>query len=147
MKEYLEPFIVSNIVALALLFVGIKWRRAGRISFAVLFIAAGIFNAYQSTVDAGVYATTYGETALLPFYKSLIYNIFAENAEIYVKLIASFQLFAGICLIFKKPLYCIGIFCGIVFLIGIAPLGLGSAFPSTLLMAVALYIAGREKRK
>jgi len=142
MKEYIVPFIVSNIIALFLLFVSIRWKRAARISFGLIFIAAGIFNAYQSSVDASVYTTVYGETAV-SFYKSLIYNVFAKNAEVYVKLIASFQLIAGISLVLKKPLYYIGIFCGIVFLLGIAPLGVGSAFPATILMAVSLYIAGR----
>jgi len=40
----------------------------------------------------------------------------------------------------KRALFLLGILGGIIFLVAISPLGVGSAFPSTLLMAVSLVL-------
>ncbi|MBC7339277.1 MAG: hypothetical protein H5U04_05385 [Firmicutes bacterium] len=45
---------------------------------------------------------------------------------------------------FYRRFLWLGVAGGIVFLLAIAPLGVGSAFPSTLLMAVALYLMWRR---
>jgi hypothetical protein len=46
----------------------------------------------------------------------------------------------GIFLFRHGKLFLLGIIGGIVFLVAIAPLGIGSAFPSTLLMAFCLVL-------
>ena len=55
-----------------------------------------------------------------------------------VGFIATAQAFIAVSLLLKGRIYKAGIIGGVIFLIAIAPLGVGSAFPCTLLLALAL---------
>jgi len=50
------------------------------------------------------------------------------------------QILVGIFLLMKRTLFLLGIVGGIIFLLAISPLGIGSAFPSTLLMSISLVL-------
>jgi len=138
LQENLVPYLISNIISLILIFICYKYTKTGRIIFGIIFVLAGIFNIYEAFKSPDIYARVFGVTAVFPFYKKFIYGFFSSHASLIVSLIGGGQIAVGL-MLFTTSLYKIGVIGGIIFLLAIAPLGVGSAFPSTVLMAVALF--------
>ena len=139
LHDYWIPYLVSNLIAVLLVIICFKWHKIGKIVFGILFFSAGIFNIYTSINSPEVYVEVYGSSAVLPFYKEIIFGIFSLHTTLFVVLIASGQITVSVLLFTKKIFFKIGIIGGIIFLVAIAPLGIGSAFPATIIMAMALY--------
>ncbi|NIM96900.1 MAG: hypothetical protein GTO24_02085 [candidate division Zixibacteria bacterium] len=146
LEEYLFPWIISNVVSLALLFVCYKWSRIGRYLFSFIFLAACIVNTLEAIGDPHTYVETYGKLAFF-FYKDFIHGFFARHTTVIVLAIAAGQLLISVFLFLGKKFFIYGVSGGIIFLLAITPLGLGSAFPATLLMAAALAILFKKHRK
>jgi hypothetical protein len=140
------PFIASNVVALLLLITAIAWPRTARVAFVVIFLAAGVFNAYTAFTTPESYLM-YGEMALLPFYQAFIYGFFAQNTTALVLLIAAGQIAVGALLANRGFFLRLGVLGAIVFLAAIAPLGVGSAFPFSLIAIVALLVMQARLRR
>ncbi|MFC2161213.1 hypothetical protein ACFLRW_01010 [Acidobacteriota bacterium] len=137
-QNVLIPYIVSHVLTFCLIFVCWKWAKIGKIIWAVIFICAGIFNAYTMTSDPQAYLM-YSQWAAGP-YKAFINGVFSSNLYLFVYSIAAGQILVGILLFLKRKFFLLGIIGGIIFLIAISPLGIGAAFPSTLLMAFSLIL-------
>jgi hypothetical protein len=137
--EYLGPYIGSNVVAIGLLLVAVFWPKVARVLFIVIFIAAGLFNAYMALTQPEGYLN-FGELAVLPIYRDFIYGVFSRYTRAFILAIAAGQLAVGGLLIGKRPLLTLGVTGGIVFFVGIAPLGIGSAFPFSLFAIAALAV-------
>jgi hypothetical protein len=138
-KAYLIPILISNAIAVLLIVLCAAFPKAGRIAWIVIFLAAGIFNIYSAITAPQAYLM-YEKTALLPVYKDFISGPFSRNITLYVTLIGAGQIVTALLLIMRKPLFFLGILGGIVFLLAIVPLGIGSAFPCTLLMIISLLV-------
>jgi hypothetical protein len=112
--------------------------------FAIIFVAAGLFNTYTALTNPQVYMM-YGEVAVLPFYRNFIYSIFSQYTAVFIIAIATGQLASGMLLAVGKriPLG-LGTLGGIVFLTAIAPLGFGSAFPFSVFTVAALIVMYRK---
>lgn len=143
-EEYLLPYIFSNITAVGLLLLSICRPRTSKYIFAVIFLAAGVFNFFAVSSSPEIYVEGYGKTAVFSFYKEFIYGPFSRNTELFVRLIACGQMLVGILLMSRKFFFKAGIAGGILFFIAIAPLGIGSAFPCTAIMALSLYFLIRK---
>lgn len=141
--EHLRPILITNGVAVALVLLALKWPRITRTLFAVIFFAAGLFNAYTALTQPEVYLD-YANMAALDLYRDFINGPFRAHAQTFVFLIAAGQIIVGTLLTQKGLLNRLGVTGGIVFFVAIAPLGIGSAFPSTLLMAAALLLTNRQ---
>ncbi len=139
-QDYLIPYIISNVVSILLIFICYKWHKTGKILWSLIFSAAGIFNIITVFKTPHVYVEAYGQAAVFSFYKNFIYGVFNNHTTLFVTLIASGQILVAILLFMRKGLFKFGIIGGIIFLIAISPLGTGSAFPSTIFMAVSLII-------
>lgn len=137
--EYWPAWLVSNLVALLLLLAAIKRPRTGRILFALLFIGAGIVNNITIHTHPSLYQL-YADTALIPFYTDFINGYFATHSILLVSFIAICQLVIGFSLLNSGWFCRTGCAGGIFFLLSIAPLGIGAAFPSTIIMAIGLYL-------
>jgi len=146
LEDYLIPYIISNVVSILLIFICSKWPKVGKIVWGVFFLAAGIFNLITAFKTSHVYVESYGQTAIVPFYKDFIYGTFSEHTTLFVSLIASGQILVSILLFLKNVLFKFGLIGGMIFLIAISPLGIGSAFPSTLLMAISLFILFKKEK-
>ena len=139
LKQYLIPYIFSNI--LFGISVWAAWKRpmAARIFLAGFFIWASVVNTNTAIHKPEVYLE-YAQLSFLPIYKDFINGFFAQHVRAFVMSVAcgQFLIFAGLCLN-KNFTYmaCLG---GIIFGLAIVPLGVGSAFPATLLMAIAFFI-------
>jgi hypothetical protein len=143
--ENLFPLAVTNIIAILLIFVCYKWPKIGRVVWGIIFILAGIFNIFMVNKDPQAYLN-YRDNAV-EFYKFLIDGVFHSFTILIVSLIGAGQILAGILLLRKGKFFLLGILGGILFLIAIAPLGIGSAFPSTLLMAISLIVLYKRYQK
>ena len=145
MNDFLVPYIISNVFSLALIFVCYKWPKVGKIAWGVIFFAAGAFNIFTALTNPSIYVQAYGTSAVLPLYRDFIYGLFSRHTALFVTLIGAGQMTTAALLLLSDRSFPFGILGGILFLLAITPLGLGSAFPSTLLMAVSLVLLWRRK--
>ena len=142
-SEYMVPFVVSNTIAVVLLVVSYIWPKIIRWVFAGIFIAAGLFNAYTGITQPEAYLM-YGELALIQFYKDFIYGVFSQYTTLFVLAIALGQLAVGVLLSRPEPLLRLGVLGAIFFLGAITPLGIGAAFPSTVIAIYTLTVMYRR---
>jgi len=145
LQEYWLPFTVTHVITLSLIFFCYKWPKIGKVAWGIIFILAGIFNIYTGISNPQAYVD-YGSQAV-DLYKRFIYGVFSSYTSLIVSLIALGQILIGIFLFMKRTLFLLGILGGIIFLLAISPLGIGSAFPSTLLMAISLVLLYIRYRK
>jgi hypothetical protein len=139
-QDFLLPYVISNLIGITLLWLCWKKPVTGRLVFSIIFLAAGLFNYYTASTEPEAY-TMYADGAWLTVYKNFINGYFSEHVALLVKLIASGQMLVAVLLFTKKGItHTLGIAGGIIFLIAISPLGIGSAFPATLIMAGALVL-------
>ena len=139
------PFIITNALTLVMIFVCFKWPKVGKAAWGIIFILAAVFNSYTAVTDPQAYLG-YGDFAI-GLYKNFINGIFSTHTAFFICLIAIGQFLDGLFLLLRKRLFYLGILGGIIFFVSIAPMGLGSAFPSTLLMALSLIILYKRLKK
>lgn len=139
-KEFLTPYIIANVFAVLMILIGWKKPRTGKIIWGFIFLAAGLFNLFHGITKPEAYLA-YGEQAVFPFLRDFINGTFSHMTTPIVALIAVGQMMIGFFLLYRSNrLTRPGIVGGILFLIGIAPLGIGSAFPASLFMAASLIL-------
>jgi hypothetical protein len=139
LKEWLIPYIISNIVFLLSIVAALRKPMWTRIFFAGFFLWAAYFNSTTAIQSPEIYLT-YANLNALPAYSKFINEYFSEHITMIVSTIAVGQFLIALGLILNKTwvkLACIG---GIIFGLAIAPLGVGSGFPATVFMAVAFFI-------
>jgi hypothetical protein len=140
---YLQLYILANVIALVLLFLSWKFPRWARWGFVLLFAWASWTNATTAHRDPGVYLE-YADLTFLPVYRRLILGAFSEHVELYVSLIALCQLMIASGLALGGVLARIAAWGAMVFLLAIAPFGVGSGFPCTVLFAAGLFVLLRH---
>ena len=138
-QTYLLLLIISNIVAVLQFIAAIKWPRIARLSFFVLFVWAGWTN-WTTSRETPQFYLEYADFALFQWYTDLINGWFADYIQTAVGLIAICQFLIAISMILKGWIYKTGSIGAMIFLIAILPLGVGSGFPCTGIMAVAIFI-------
>ncbi len=136
---YVTLLIVSNIVAILQVIAAIKWPRIARLSFFLLFAWASWTNWTESQRTPQFYIE-YADLTWSNWYRSFIKGWFAGHIQLAVGLIATCQGLIAISMLLKGWLYKIGSVGAIIFLLSILPFGVGSGFPCTAIMAIALFI-------
>ena len=142
LQEYIIPYTISQVVSLIILFLSWKKPKWARISLSVLFLYAGIYNLFTGLNKPDEYLG-FAELAL-PVYRDFILGWFSHNNHIMIPLIAIGQLAVGIGVLLKNSIAktaCIGI---IIFLLGIAPLMVGSAFPFSITVSLGVLLILRK---
>jgi hypothetical protein len=139
----LLAYLVSNIVALLILWSSWKIPLVGRMLYVVLFGWACWVNATASLKNPKLYLY-YATTSWLPFYRSFIEGFFSRHIPELVMTIAICQGFIALALLIRGVLFRLGTIGAMVFLVSIAPFGIGSAFPCTLLLAAGLWMLLRK---
>lgn len=132
------PYTITHVITFSLIFVCYKWPKIGKVAWGIIFILAGIFNLYTVISNPQAYLV-YSQGAV-GLYQKFINGVFSSYTALIVSSIASGQILVGIFMLMKRKLFLLGIVGGIIFLVAIAPLGIGSAFPSTLLMSISLVL-------
>jgi hypothetical protein len=138
-RQYFLPYIISNLLFGLCIWAARKKPIIARIFLAGFFLWACTVNTITSIQNPRVYLE-YANLSFLAIYRNFINGFFAQHIRAFVLSVAigQFLIFIGLCL--NKVwtlLACLG---GIIFGLSISPLGVGSAFPATCLMAVAFFV-------
>ena len=143
LRQYFLPYIISNVLFGLSIWAAWKKPMIARIFLAGFFLWAYIIN----TITAIQFPEKYLEYANLSFpgfYRDFINGFFSHHIREIVITIACGQylIFLGLCM--KKVLVVLASLGGMIFGLAIAPLGVGSGFPSTVLMAIAFLLLIRH---
>ena len=143
--QYMIPYIISQVVSIIILIVAWKRTRWARGLFVLLFFWASAANMYFGITNPNIYQEYAGMA--IPFYRDFINGWFSHYNYIVIPLIAIGQLCIAIAMLLKGiwvNLACIG---AIIFLLGIAPLLVGSAFPFSITVSIAAILIYRNDGK
>lgn len=141
---WLLLYIVSNLVALILLLASWKKPRLARLLFFLLFAWAGWTN-WTTVAHTPEAYLGQADLTFFPFYRDFILGWFNDHIRLVVGFIATSQLLIALSMIFPGWILCAGGAGAIVFLVTIAPFGVGSAFPCTLVLAMAMFLVIRRR--
>ncbi|MFI5187143.1 MAG: hypothetical protein ACHQF0_10485 [Chitinophagales bacterium] len=144
-NTYLILYIISNIVALTMLLAAWKQHRILRLMFFLLFAWASWTN-WMEAIKAPQFYLDYADLSLLGVYSNFIRGWFSDHIILTVGFIATCQALIAISMLMKGWVFKMGAMGAIIFLLAIMPLGVGSAFPCTLIMAIAMWALFREKQ-
>jgi hypothetical protein len=143
-SHYIGPYIISNLLGLFLILVAIKWPRIAKALFVTLFLGSGLVNMYLALTNPRLYVTGFGPLAVLGIYRTFIYGFFRSHTGLIVLFISLGQLCVAGLLALEDRLLLVGFMGSVLFLVAIAPLGVGSAFPSSILMAIGAVLMYRN---
>lgn len=134
LPEYALPHAISLTASVLMLLAA--WRRPvlGRALYVALFAWAAPTNLHAVSTDPAQYLD-FANLAVLDAYADIIRGPFAQHVTLYVTLIATCQALIAAGLFTGGMLARVAAVGAITFLVAIAPFGVGSAFPCTLIMA------------
>lgn len=139
LNQYLLPWLASNLVFLLALLAVYKRPIIGRMLLAMIFLGAAYYNTNTAILDPQTYLE-FGDLSWSENYQNFINGWFSEHIQLVLFFIATGQVLIFLGLLLRKGwtvLACLG---GFIFGLAIAPLGFGSAFPSSLIMGIAFLI-------
>lgn len=139
-KQIFYAYIGSNLVALIMVALCWRWKIAGRLSFALLFLVAGLYNFRTAFARPDEYVSfirlAYGSFAL---------RFFLQHTTVIVAAIGIGQLAIAVLVSLRNWAVTLGLLGAILFLLGIAPLGTAAGFPASLIMALGALLLLRGK--
>lgn len=133
--------IISNVVAALILVVAWRWRNVGRLLFVLLFLWAAQINLRTAILTPTAYLD-YARWAIPP-YRAFILGPFARHITAFVAVIAVGQLAIAVLVALRGAAVRLGVLGALTFLLAIAPLGRGSAFPFSLIAGGAAAVLAR----
>lgn len=136
LREYLPQYVVSNTIAVLVLWLAWKKPTAARMCLGVIFLGASLFNAYTAATTPEDYLG-YERFAVLESYRQFIRGWFAKHTGPMVLSIAAGQFVIAIGMFLNRKLKRMAIVGAVVFGLAIAPLGVGSASPCSILLAIS----------
>ncbi len=142
-QTYLFGLIAFNLLALVFLFCGAWWPRIARVLFFLLFGWACWMNWTISRRSPDDYLQ-YADLSLGNWYREFINGWFSKHIPHVVGFIATCQGLIALSMLLKGWLFKTGCIGGIIFLLAIAPLGVGSGFPCTITFALGLGVLFRK---
>jgi hypothetical protein len=137
--EWLVPHLISLIVAVVMAFAAWKRPPIGRLLYVLLFAYAAQLNVRMALATPEIYLD-YARLTEWAAMRKIIVGPFAAHVQAYVTLIAIGQAFIAVGLCLRGALARTAAVFAILFLVSIAPLGVGSAFPATLIMAGGAFV-------
>jgi len=138
MQEYLVPYLISQAASLIILIAAWKRTRWARWLFSVLFLWASATNMYIGLTDPDSYLNN--AQFAIPLYQDFINGWFSHYNHMIIPLIAVGQFFIAVGMLLRSwwvKLACIG---SIIFLLSIAPLMVGAAFPFSITVSIAAWL-------
>lgn len=144
---YAAQFVVPQLAAIVIgaLMLLAAWRTPvlARVLYLALFAWACITNFWTVAQRPHVYVE-YAPLAVLDVYRTFITGFFAQHTQPIVMAVAACQGLVAFGLAMGGLLARVALVGTAVFLVAIAPLGVGSGFPSTLLMAAGALVLLRR---
>jgi hypothetical protein len=142
--EYVWALVVSNIIALIILYFAWKGPRIARVLLFLVFAWAAYTN-WNMAMHSPQEYVNFADLAFLGFYKNFIRGWFSQHGAWLIAGIAIGQLLIALSMLWKGWLYRLGAIGGIIFLVGITPLGVGSGFPFPIITAIAFFLLLKQK--
>lgn len=144
MKELEDPifqllYIVSNIAALVIWVIAWKSARLGRAFYFLLFALASWMN-WNTAIHSPQSYLEFADLSFLNVYKQFIRGWFSQHILLSVGFIAGSQAVIAISLLLKGKILKAGIVGAALFCLALVPLGIGAAFPCTILLAFGLHV-------
>lgn len=142
LEIYLIPWIVSNVVGILMLLAAYKKPRLARGMFFLLFGWASWFNYTTAHATPEVYLD-YASMSV-DFYSEFIMGWFSHHITPVISVIAVGQGVIALGMILRGlwvKMACIG---ATIFLLSIAPLGVGAGFPFSITVSIAAYLIIRK---
>ena len=144
-QEYLVMYLVANAIGLVLLELGYWTPRVARWAWIGIFVWAAAINTITAAVEPWVYLA-YGGLTPSAWYQDFINGWFSRHIPEVVTSIAAGQLTIAILLTGHERARRLGVWGASIFLLAIAPLGVGSGFPFSLSAIASLVIMERRLR-
>lgn len=138
LDEFLIPYVISQVASIIVLIVAWKRTKWARVLFALLFLWASGTNMYIGITKPGTYQE-YADLAI-PAYEDFINGWFSHYNYIVIPLIAVGQFLIALGMLLKGwwvKVACAGV---IIFLLSIAPLMVGAAFPFSITVSIAAWL-------
>ncbi len=142
-STYLMLYIISNAVSLLILGLSWKMQRVARLLLFIIFAWAGWTN-WNEAIVAPQFYLDYGNLTFSGLYRDFIYGWFSTHITLAVGFVATCQALIAFSILLKGRIFRIGAVGAVVFLIAIAPLGVGSAFPCTVILAISFWLLIRK---
>ena len=142
-STYVWLLIIANLLAVFLLLASLYRPRVCRVLFFLLFLWAAVTNCVTLLQSPLVYLE-YADLTWSAVYRDFIRGWFAEHIRLFVGIIVICQGLIAISLLLKGWIYTLGSIGGMLFLLAILPLGVGSGFPCSAIMSVSLFILLRK---
>jgi hypothetical protein len=144
-QEYVVAYLVANAVGLALLELGYWLPRVARWAWVGIFVWAATVNTFTAATEPWVYLA-YGGLTPSHWYEAFINGWFSVYITEFVMSIAAGQLTIAILLSREGRARRLGVWGATIFLLAIAPLGVGSGFPFSLSAIGSLVLMERRLR-
>ena len=135
---FLVPYLISQAASIVILITALKKTKWARVLFALLFFWAAATNMYLGITKPDTYQE-YADLAI-PAYRDFINGWFSHYSYILIPLIAIGQFLIGSGMLLKGwwiNAACVG---AIIFLLSIAPLMVGAAFPFSITVSIAAWL-------
>jgi hypothetical protein len=142
--SHLGNFVGWNIYAMALIPLAARRPKVARFMLSILFLGGAPWNLFASLAMPQFYVETYGPVATPP-YAAFIYGPFAANPALFVVPIAFGELAIGVLTAARGTWVGLGMVGVMVFMVGLAPLGVGGAFPFSVFAIAAAYVLFRTR--
>jgi hypothetical protein len=133
----MSPVIIWLLFCLAALVLALVKPNAGRICLGLFFLAMAMgVNLVALVVDPQSYVA-FGTQAFIPLYRWVFRTIIALNPPLFILLLMVYELGVGALLLSKRRAVKLGLIGGILFLLGITPLGVETLPNPVLVVALA----------
>jgi hypothetical protein len=141
--EFVGLYLTANAIAFAVLALATWMPRVARWVIVAVFVWASVTNTRTVLATPAVYLEY---AALMPvaLYRDFITGWFSTHIPLLVLPIAAGQLLLAALLTMARPWRVAGVLGALVFLLAIAPLGVGSGFPFSLTFGAAVVIMDRR---
>lgn len=144
-REYFVMYAGANLIALAILALAFWGPRIARWVWVAIFVWAASVNAMTAAIEPLVYLV-YGDLTASAVYREFIAGWFSTHIQPVVLSIAVGQMIIAILLSRSGDARRLGVAGASVFLLAIAPLGVGSGFPFSLIAIASLVVMERRLR-
>ncbi len=131
--------LITNVSFCVAVFLAWWKPNVARFLFLILFFGAAVFNAANAIFHPESY-WAFADFALFDFYRNFILGFFHDYTSVIVLLIAMAQALIAFGLAYGGVWSRRASWAGLLFGLVIAPLGVGSAFPASLLMSIAFWV-------
>jgi hypothetical protein len=144
LELYLIPWLIANTAGFVVLFTSYKWPKWGRILFSLLFGWACVQNFTTAYATPEVYLE-YANMSV-SFYSRFIEGWFSGHITAVVTLIAAGQGAIAVGFLLRGWWVKLAGIGAILFLLAIAPLGVGAGFPFSITVSIAvLFILQKDE--